>query len=97
MDLSFDSFAAAVTDIDDESLLDSRAILLSRKNARLVNKATTLNRMQFDSVASNVSVLQLKHINESRNFTCQAQNTIGLVLFNLSLVIKGNLLFYLLF
>lgn len=92
MDMSIDSFAASATDIDDESLfLDSRAILLSRKNAKLVNNKATTNRMQ-ESLASNVSVLQLKHINESRNFTCQAQNTIGLVLFNLSLVIKGNLL-----
>ena len=39
---------------------------------------------------NNVHVLRLINITEPRNFTCQAQNTFGLVVFNLSLIIKGN-------
>jgi hypothetical protein len=40
----------------------------------------------------NVHVLRLHNVTQSRNFTCQAQNSFGLVVFNLSLVIKGNLI-----
>jgi hypothetical protein len=43
------------------------------------------------SLYTNIDVLRIQHINESRNYTCQAQNLFGLVLFNMSLIIKGNL------
>jgi hypothetical protein len=43
------------------------------------------------SFYANIDVLRIQHINESRNYTCQAQNLFGLVLFNLSLIIKGKL------
>ena len=42
------------------------------------------------SLNSNMNVLRLHNLNESRNFTCQAQNSFGLVVFNLSIVIKGK-------
>ena len=38
----------------------------------------------------NIHVLRLQNVTQSRNFTCQAQNSFGLVVYNLSLVIKGN-------
>lgn len=43
----------------------------------------------------NVDVLHLVNVTESKNFTCQAQNSFGLVVFNLTLVIKGNLTYFL--
>jgi len=39
---------------------------------------------------SNVHTLQITNASQSRNYTCQAQNSFGLVVFNLTLVIKGN-------
>lgn len=63
----------------------------------------TMTRKQQDShndlatttnAAINVDLLQLINMTESRNFTCQAQNSFGLVLFNLTLIIKGIFYFF---
>ena len=44
------------------------------------------------NLPTNIHVLRIHHINESKNYSCQAQNSFGLVVFNLSLIIKGNLI-----
>ncbi len=41
------------------------------------------------NLPTNIRILQITHFNESRNFTCEAQNSFGLVVFKLSLVMKG--------
>lgn len=65
-------------------------VITSRTMARFSNNdlATTTN------AAINVDLLQLINMTESRNFTCQAQNSFGLVLFNLTLIIKGIFYFF---
>jgi hypothetical protein len=45
----------------------------------------------------NVDIIEIKNINETRNFTCHAQNSFGLIIFNLSVVLKGNLFIYFIF
>jgi hypothetical protein len=50
------------------------------------------NDHELHALNSNVDVLRIENLTESRNFTCRAHNTYGLVVFNLSLVIKGNFL-----
>jgi hypothetical protein len=50
------------------------------------------NEMPVVVTDSSVDVLIVENLTEARNFTCRAHNTYGLVVFNLSLVIKGNLL-----
>ncbi len=45
--------------------------------------------MSSTYLPSNIQVLQIVQLRESLNFTCQAQNSFGLVVFNLSLVVKG--------
>lgn len=47
--------------------------------------------------ALNLDVLQLINITESKNFTCQAQNSFGLVVYNLTVVIKGKEIIFQLF
>jgi hypothetical protein len=37
----------------------------------------------------NIDILRIQNLTESKNFTCHAQNTFGLVVFNMSIVIKG--------
>ena len=39
---------------------------------------------------SNIHILRVENITESRNFSCQAQNSFGLVIYNLTIMIKGN-------
>ena len=39
---------------------------------------------------TNVDILQLKNLTLSKNLICQAQNSFGLVFFNLTLLIKGK-------
>ena len=41
------------------------------------------------NMPANIHILQIQYFNESRNYTCQAQNSFGLVVFNLTLVLKG--------
>lgn len=56
------------------------------------NTGVRLARSTLSSLSlmnSNVHVLRLTSVNQSRNYTCQAQNSFGLVVFNLTLLIKG--------
>jgi len=55
---------------------------------------TSTSAYSSTSGALNVDVLQLINMTESKNFTCQAQNSFGLVVFNLTLVIKGKQMFF---
>ena len=45
------------------------------------------------NLPANIDILQIEHFNASRNFTCQAQNSFGMIVFNLSLVMKGSFYF----
>lgn len=45
----------------------------------------------------NVDVLYIMDIKEPKNFTCQAQNYFGLVMFNLTITVKGKSFFFILF
>jgi hypothetical protein len=59
-----------------------------------LNRFSDSNTNKKRQLPMNVDILRLVNLTESRNFTCQAQNSFGLVVYNLSLVIKGNFLFY---
>jgi hypothetical protein len=43
----------------------------------------------------NIDVLKVVDFKEPKNYSCQAQNYFGLVVFNLSIVLKGKYLFIL--
>ena len=63
---------------------------LTDSNSRLDSSNTSPNSFSINkNMPTNIHILQIQHFNESRNYTCQAHNSFGLVLFNLSLVIKG--------
>ena len=63
---------------------------LTESNSRLDSSNTSPNSFSINkNMPTNIHILQIQHFNESRNYTCQAHNSFGLVLFNLSLVIKG--------
>ena len=50
------------------------------------------NKIVVDST-TNIDILRIIDFKEPKNYSCQAQNYFGLVVFNLSVVIKGNYLF----
>ncbi len=58
-----------------------------------LDRFSDINTKRKRQLPMNVDILRLKNLTESKNFTCQAQNSFGLVVYNLSLVIKGNILF----
>ena len=51
------------------------------------------HKYQHYQMPSNIHVLRLENMTTSKNFTCQAQNSFGLVVYNLTVVIKGNLIY----
>lgn len=62
-----------------------------------VNDLSELSYAQMSSQSANtitkavnIDILHIVNLTQQRNFTCYAQNSFGLVVFNLSLVIKGN-------
>ena len=58
---------------------------------RVKNKGVMVShKYQNLQLPSNVHVLRLENVTTSKNFTCQAQNSFGLVVYNLTVVIKGN-------
>ena len=75
-------------------LAESSVTQQQQQQQRTVVKQKQQVHNQFSvttsSTALNVDVLQVTNATESRNFTCQAQNSFGLVLFNLTLVVKGK-------
>ncbi len=56
-------------------------------NSQLESNPTSLSINK--NMPSNIHILQIQNFTESTNYTCQAQNSFGLVVFNLSLVMKG--------
>jgi hypothetical protein len=60
-------------------------------NDRIKNSGVMVShKYQNLQLPSNVHVLRLANVTTSKNFTCQAQNSFGLVVYNLTVVIKGN-------
>src|SRR6185312_8251061 len=52
---------------------------------------TSLNSFSNKPPTTNaIDVLRVHNITESHNFTCQAQNAFGLIVYNLSVVVKGK-------
>lgn len=60
----------------------------NNNNTKSIHYGTNNVNMRLTPI--NIDILQLHNITESKNYTCQAQNSFGLVVLNLSLVIKGN-------
>lgn len=45
--------------------------------------------IDLTSELTNIDILRIHNLNSSMNFTCQAQNSFGLIVFNLSILAKG--------
>ena len=79
MDLT-DSSATEITNTNEDG--ESSSLIASSTIYTNINNKYHL--------PNNMHILRIENVTETRNFTCQAQNSFGLVVFNLSLVIKGN-------
>jgi hypothetical protein len=46
--------------------------------------------INVNSIGNNNDILRIVDFKEPKNYSCQAQNNFGLVVFNLSIVLKGK-------
>ena len=65
----------------------------TNNNVRLRKPPLTKLSSKNYYLPANIHVLRVENLTESRNFSCQAQNSFGLVVFNLTVVIKGKIFF----
>ena len=84
MDLT-DSSAIEITNTNEDG--ESNSLIATASSTISTNNYNNNNKYHLPN---NMHVLRIENVTETRNFTCQAQNSFGLVVFNLSLVIKGN-------
>lgn len=90
-------------DLTESTIMDPSTTALTSNTNHLVRPKHLNQHFVHSSThassagTSNIDVLQLINITESKNFTCQAQNSFGLVVFNLTIVIKGKLLKFFMF
>ena len=62
-------------------------------NQQNVDLITEVNSNNYDSTNignNNVDILRNVDFKDPKNYSCQAQNNFGLVVFNLSIVLKGK-------
>ena len=87
-----DSSASDMANTNEES--ESNSLTATTSSTLSTNIINNHNKYHLPV---NMHILQIENVTETRNFTCQAQNSFGLVVFNLSLVIKGNFIYFNLF